>query len=176
MPESASDSRAQAWLDALPAEQASAALLRCCGSRRWVSGMLARRPFRSPQALQAAARAVWASLAREDFLEAFSHHPPIGGDLAELRAKFAPTADWSSQEQTAVALAGDETLRDLKAVNQAYLERFGFLFIVCASGRSADQLLAALRTRLGNDPALELLVAAEEQAKITALRLDKLKP
>jgi 2-oxo-4-hydroxy-4-carboxy-5-ureidoimidazoline decarboxylase len=132
--------------------------------------MLAHRPFGSPQALHAAAREVWALLAREDFLEAFSHHPPIGGDLAELRAKFAPSADWSSQEQAAVADASDETLLQLKAANQAYLERFGFLFIVCASGRSAEQLLLALRARLSNDPAFELLVAAGEQAKITDLR------
>ena len=96
--------------------------------------------------------------------------------LAELRAKFAPTADWSSQEQAGVAGATDETLLELKAANRAYLERFGFLFIVCASGRSAEQLLAALRARLRNDPASELLVAAEEQAKITDLRLDRLEP
>ena len=176
MPEPTSDSRAQAWLDALPAEQASASLHRCCGSRRWVSAMLAHRPFGSPEALHGAARAVWAALTREDFLEAFAHHPPIGGELAELRAKFAPSADWSSQEQAAVAGAGDETLLELKAANQAYLERFGFLFIVCASGRSAEELLLALRARLRNEPACELLVAAEEQAKITDLRLDKLKP
>jgi 2-oxo-4-hydroxy-4-carboxy-5-ureidoimidazoline decarboxylase len=176
MREPPSDSSARMWLDTLPTEQASAALLRCCGSRRWVSGMLARRPFGSLEALHGAAREIWGALAREDFLEAFSHHPAIGGELAELRTKFAPTADWSSQEQAAVAGAGDQTLLELKAANQAYLERFGFLFIVCASGRSAEELLAALRTRSTNDPASELLVAAAEQAKITALRLDKLKP
>jgi 2-oxo-4-hydroxy-4-carboxy-5-ureidoimidazoline decarboxylase len=176
MPEPTSDFAVQAWLDALPVEPARAALLRRCGSRRWVSGMLAHRPFGSPETLHDVARTVWASLEREDFLEAFSHHPPIGGELAELRARFASTADWSSQEQAAVVGASDETLLQLRAANQAYRERFGFLFIVCASGRSAEQLLAALRARLENDPALELRVAAEEQAKITALRLGKLKP
>jgi 2-oxo-4-hydroxy-4-carboxy-5-ureidoimidazoline decarboxylase len=163
-----------AVLDALPREEARQALLRCCGSRRWALGMLERRPFGSEVALVHAAELVWESLAPGDYLEAFAEHPPIGGDLGALQAKFAATAAWSSAEQAGVALADEQTLAALAAANRAYRERFGFTFIVCASGKSAREMLGALERRLDNERPTEFLVAAREQAKITWLRLQKL--
>ncbi len=163
-------------LDSASAETAHEMLLRCCGSRRWVSGMLDRRPFGSARALRVAAGEVWSGLARADYLEAFACHPPIGGDLAELRAKFAPTLAWSSAEQSGVRGADESTLLELGTANRAYAERFGFTFIICATGKGAREMLDALRTRLANDPAVELLQAAAEQAQITLRRLEKLGP
>jgi 2-oxo-4-hydroxy-4-carboxy-5-ureidoimidazoline decarboxylase len=174
MPERPGAVPAYAWLDAQTPEAARDVLARCCGSRRWVDGMLERRPFGSGQAMHAAARAVWARLGPADHLEAFACHPVIGADLADLRARFRTTHAWSSEEQSGVADADEATLRDLQRANQAYRERFGYIFIVCASGKSAREMLDALRVRLANDPATETVVAAAEQANITALRLEKL--
>jgi len=162
-------------LNALPYDDASAALLRCCGSTRWVERMLAQRPFASTSALLAAADAVWYGLDQSDYLEAFSHHPQIGADLAKLRQKFVHTAGWSSQEQASVQTASESTLVALRDANVQYLARYGFIFIVCATGKSADELLALLRARLHNAPAEELAIAAREHAKITQLRLEKLR-
>ena len=157
-----------AKLDAMDDAHAHAALLRCCGARRWVRGMLARRPFGSDDALHRAADEVWSEMEREDFLEAFAAHPRIGADIGALRQR------WEGQEQAGVAAAPDATLRRLRDGNLRYEERFGYIFIVCATGRSADDMLAALEARLDNDPAEELLVAAAEQSKINHLRIDKL--
>ena len=164
---------AAALLDALPEPAARAALERCCGSTRWVQGMLARRPFGSAIALGAAAAQIWSALEHDDFLEAFAEHPPIG-DSSALATRFAATATWSSGEQSGVNAADQATLEALAAGNHAYRERFGYTFIVCAAGKSAAQMLAALRARLENAPEAELFTAAAEQAKITLLRLGKL--
>jgi 2-oxo-4-hydroxy-4-carboxy-5-ureidoimidazoline decarboxylase len=165
---------AHAVLNALPAADARVALARCCGSRRWVEAMLARRPFASLSALLSACDEASAALAREDVLEAFSHHPEIGADLDELRKKFRTTAAWSASEQAGVSSADEATLLALRDGNRAYRERFGYLFIVCASGKSAAEMLSLLRSRLAHDPETELRVAAAEQAKIARLRLEKL--
>ena len=154
-----------AVLNALSAEEARAALTRCCGSSRWVDGMLARRPWASSAALYADAGAVWDALEGGDFLEAFAAHPRIGGR--------APDA-WSRQEQAGAAGAGADLQRALADSNERYLARFGYIFIVCATGKTAGEMLALLKARLDNDPARELAVAAAEQAKITRLRLEKL--
>ena len=135
--------------------------------------MLERRPYPSTAALLALADDVWRGLAPSDQLEAFSHHPQIGADLGELRRKFAATAAWSASEQAGAAEADLETLRGLRDANRDYLARFGFIFIVCATGKSAAEMLTLMRERLANDPARELQVAAAEQAKITKLRLEK---
>ncbi|HVJ19572.1 MAG TPA: 2-oxo-4-hydroxy-4-carboxy-5-ureidoimidazoline decarboxylase [Polyangiaceae bacterium] len=161
-------------MNSLPAAEAEAALFRCCGSSRWVSSMLARRPFATREALLAAADEIWAGLGRADFLEAFSHHPAIGADIAELRKRFAATSAWSSEEQAGAAEADEATLAALRAGNLSYAARFGYIFIVCASGKSAREMLALLEQRLQNAPQIELGVAAAEQAKITKLRLEKL--
>jgi 2-oxo-4-hydroxy-4-carboxy-5-ureidoimidazoline decarboxylase len=165
-------SEPQAVLNALPADEAGAALARCCGSARWVAGMLARRPWASTAALYADAAAIWAALARDDLLEAFAQHPRIGarGDEAGDEARDI----WARQEQARVADAAAGTRRSLADANERYLRRFGYIFIVFATGKSAAEMLALLEERLGNDPARELAIAAGEQARITRLRLGKL--
>jgi 2-oxo-4-hydroxy-4-carboxy-5-ureidoimidazoline decarboxylase len=165
-----------ALLDAQTEVAARALLARCCGATRWVSGMLARRPFGSREALREAAESVWAELGEDDYLEAFSQHPQIGEELGALRARFPDTSSWASTEQAGVRGAGDATLLALRDENRAYYERFGFIFIVCASGKSADELLLSLRERLKNTRPRELAIAAGEQAKITRARLEKLAP
>jgi 2-oxo-4-hydroxy-4-carboxy-5-ureidoimidazoline decarboxylase len=161
-------------INALRSEEARTLLARCCGSRRWVEAMLAKRPFPSARALFSAANRESASLSRADLLEAFAEHPEIGANLAELRQKYASTASLSTAEQARVASADEETLLRLRAGNQAYKQRFGYLFIVCASGKSASEMLELLEARLANDPETELAVAAVEQAKIALLRLEQL--
>jgi 2-oxo-4-hydroxy-4-carboxy-5-ureidoimidazoline decarboxylase len=156
-------------IDARP-EVAQEILTRACGSTAWVNRMLARRPFGSQQALLAAARDEWFALSEPDWLDAFSHHPRIG-DRASLAARFPATHDLSAKEQSAVAFATAPVIAELAEANQAYFDRFGFIFIVCATGKSAAEMLALLRARLPHDRATELRIAAEEQAKITAIRL-----
>jgi 2-oxo-4-hydroxy-4-carboxy-5-ureidoimidazoline decarboxylase len=163
------------WLNGARREAAAAALTRCCGSTRWVERILERRPFATPAELNAAAREAWSGLDRDDYLEAFAQHPRLGADPARLRERFA-TADWSAQEQSGVRNADDVTLEALRAGNAAYEARFGFVFLVCATGKSAREVLSLLEQRIGNDPETELAIAAAEQAKITQLRLEKLVP
>jgi 2-oxo-4-hydroxy-4-carboxy-5-ureidoimidazoline decarboxylase len=160
-------------LNRLPDEKARAELERCCGARRWIAGMLARWPFADPEALVGAASEVWRGLGPEDWCEAFTHHPRIG-DMEALRKRFATTAAWASAEQAGTASASEEVLRSLAEGNRRYEERFGHIFIVCATGKSAREMDALLRARLGNDPETELRIAAGEQEKILRLRLEKL--
>lgn len=138
--------------------------------------MLAQRPFVSTAALHAAADAAMAQLGREDHLEAFAQHPAIGEGAAELARRFAHTASWSAAEQAGTQGADAATLTALHDANLAYAKRFGFTFIVCASGKSAGELLQALQARLSNPPELELTIAAAQQLQITHLRLEKLAP
>ena len=163
-------------LNSMDREDALAVLGRCCGSTAWGHGMLERRPFASEESVLQAADDVWDGLGREDYLEAFSHHPKIGADLASLRRKFQSTATWSSGEQAGVSQADEETLRGLAQGNIDYEARFGYIFIVCATGKSAGEMLALLQERLPNPPDRELAIAAGEQAKITRIRLEKLQP
>ncbi len=135
--------------------------------------MAGRRPFAGIDALLKAASEFWAGLSPSDWLEAFRHHPRIG-DKESLRRKFASTGAWASQEQAGTAGADEEVLDELARSNALYEEKFGFIFIVCATGRSAGEMLADLKKRLGNDPEAELRVAAAEQDKIIRLRLLKL--
>jgi 2-oxo-4-hydroxy-4-carboxy-5-ureidoimidazoline decarboxylase len=163
-------------LNQLEGEDLRATLARCCGARRWVEGMTAARPFASEAALYAAAERVWAALGRADYLEAFAQHPRIGEDVAALRARFPRTAGWAQGEQAGVASADEPTLLALAANNGRYFERFGYIFIVCASGKSAAEMADLLAARLENAPDVELAIAAREQARITRLRLEKLSP
>ena len=157
-------------VDAAPPDEARAILTRACGSTAWVERMMARRPFGDQSTLLIAARHEWMTRSEKDWLEAFAHHPTIG-DRAALVARFPATHDLSAREQSAVRLAQDDVLDALAEANEAYLERFGFIFIVCATGKTAEEMLQLLRERLPHDRATELRIAAEEQAKITALRL-----
>lgn len=158
-------------LDEMAEPEARAALTRCCGASRWVEGMLARRPFGTHERLVEAAREVWATMERDDVLEAFDHHPRIGASIESLRDKFGDTASLSASEQASVQRASEDTLVALRDANLAYESRYGHIFIVCASGKSADEMLAILRGRMSNDEADELAIAAAEQMKITELRL-----
>ncbi|HYP52561.1 MAG TPA: 2-oxo-4-hydroxy-4-carboxy-5-ureidoimidazoline decarboxylase [Pyrinomonadaceae bacterium] len=152
--------------------EAVGALLGCCGSTRWAGRVADARPFESFGALVAEADRVWWSLERDDWLEAFRSHPKIGGRRAE-RETGAEAGRWSEQEQSGTRGAPAEVMSELAEANREYEERFGHIFIVCASGKSAEEMLALLRARLPNDPETELRVAAEEQRRITHLRLKK---
>lgn len=165
---------AAATLDAMSEPQARAALTRCCGASAWVAGMLARRPFGDDDALDASAAQVWASMDRADILEAFEHHPRIGADLDALRQKFASTAAIAANEQAGAVRASEAELERLRDGNLAYEVRYGHIFIVCASGKSAAQIAEILESRLHDSPEQELRIAAAEQAKITLLRLHAL--
>jgi OHCU decarboxylase len=154
---------------AAPAEARE--LLRvCCGSDGWVEAMMARRPFGSAASMLAAARDEWFQLPPASWIEAFSHHPRIG-DRVAMRAKFASRLSLSAQEQSGVGDSSDDVLNALIEGNHRYEERFGFIFIVCASGKSAEEMLELLRARMNNERSIELHVAAEEHAKICELRL-----
>lgn len=132
--------------------------------------MLERRPFGSRDELLVAARDEWFALTPDDWREAFGHHPKIG-DRESLRRRFATTAHLSEREQSGVAGASDDVVAALADGNRAYEEKFGYIFIVCATGRTADEMLRMLNERLPNGPADEIKIAAAEQAKITELRL-----
>jgi 2-oxo-4-hydroxy-4-carboxy-5-ureidoimidazoline decarboxylase len=153
------------YLNRLSEKEARAALLRCCSSRRWADAMLAARPFASDATVFLVAEERWWALTREDWLEAFARHPLIGGRTAEA---------WGRREQAGMETAAEETRAAITRGNAAYAERFGYLFLTCATGKTASEMLGELERRLANDPAVELQVAAGEQAKITRLRLEKL--
>ena len=152
-------------LNALGEDAARAALGRCCAAPRWVDAMLAARPFASDAALFDAAERVWWGLGREDWLEAFAGHPRIGERAGDA---------WARREQTGVSGAAQATRAALAAGNDTYERRFGHVFLICATGKSGDDMLRALQERLANDAATELRIAAAEQAKITRLRLERL--
>jgi OHCU decarboxylase len=164
-----------AKLNALSAEQATTEFLKACGSKRWVAAMVAQRPFSSNEVLLAAANREWNQLGTEDFLEAFAAHPRIGEKKAPPKNDVVGEhfSKWSSQEQAGAAAAAQTTLEKLKAQNDAYFEKHGFIFIVCATGKSADEMLGLLEARLPNARAMEIQNAAAEQAKITVIRLNK---
>lgn len=160
-------------LNAMPANVASAAFLACCGSHKWADAMTAARPFAHATQLYEAADRLWRGLNPDEWRHAFAAHPRIGERHA-ARDAGARAASWSSQEQSAAASADERTLAELADVNRAYEERFGHVFLVCATGRSATELLTNAKQRMMNDPATELAVAAEEHRQITRLRLARL--
>jgi 2-oxo-4-hydroxy-4-carboxy-5-ureidoimidazoline decarboxylase len=160
-------------LNSLPAPQAASEFHRCCGSRRWAEALAAKRPFETAEALYREAEREWFQLAPQDWLEAFSHHPRIGErNLAQ--PKFEQTAAQSSREQSGMGAATDAQRQDFATLNADYERKFGHVFLICASGKSADHMLAQLRARLGNDAATELQNAAREQNMITRLRLERM--
>jgi OHCU decarboxylase len=166
-------SEALTRLNSLPPDEARAELLKCCGSARWAEGVAAGRPYVSAGELEETADRVWRELSADDWLEAFRAHPKIG----ERKAAAAVSAEaraWSEREQSGAGDASAETRAALAAGNREYEERFGFIFIVCATGKSAREMLSLLEERLRHDRETELRVAAEEQRRITRLRLRKL--
>ncbi len=162
-----------AEFNALSTDEAVKDLMRCCGARRWATQMAARRPYNTVESVMKMADDLWARMDRTDVLEAFRHHPKIG-DVASLRTRFASTSQWASGEQSGVQSAGEDVLQRLANGNAEYEEKFGYIFIVCATGKTAPEMLELLEQRLGNRPADELRIAAGEQAKITQIRLGKL--
>lgn len=160
-------------INALTKAAAREALFDCCGSQRWVDAMLAARPFADDGALRDDASRIWRSLREADWLEAFAGHPRIG-DIGSLRERYAGSREAARREQAGVRLASDRTIEDLAAGNAAYEKRFGFIFIVCATGKSAGEMRDLLEDRLGNDRETELAIAADEQLKILLIRLEQL--
>lgn len=160
-------------LNAMPAGEASQEFLKCCGSVRWANGMTEQRPYESLEELTRAANDIWWSLNHDDWLEAFRSHPRIGEQKAAEQV-LAQSQKWSGQEQSGVRDANQDTIDWLAQLNREYEDKFGFIFIVCATGKSAAEMLAILRERLPNEIDAELPIAAAEQAKITELRLKKL--
>jgi len=148
-------------------------LSRCCGSSLWTQRLFEYRPFKSAEELLQTAERIWWSLTEADWKEAFAHHPKIG-DVENLRKKFAATADWASNEQAGATNTSEETLKGLAEGNRLYEEKFGYIFIVCATGKSAHEMLQLLQRRMRNLPEEEIRIAAGEQAKIIQLRLKKL--
>jgi OHCU decarboxylase len=135
--------------------------------------MVHEQPFSSPAELIAAGERIWWSLEEKDWLEAFRSHPKIGERKAEQQTS-AEAQKWSEQEQSGVQAAADKTKATLANLNSEYETKFGFIFIICATGKSSEEILSALQDRLKNDPEKELRIAAAEQARITSLRLEKL--
>lgn len=161
------------WLNSLTADEAAKELLQCCGSKRWAIETAKSRPFDNLETLLTTANNIWWSLDPADWLEAFRSHPKIGEKKAVDKVS-AQSQQWSGQEQSGIANAPDATVDSLASLNAQYEQKFGFIFIICATGKTSDEMLAALRERLPHDPAAELPIAAAEQSKITALRLKKL--
>lgn len=161
------------WLNGLPHEEAKTEFLRCCGSIRWADAMARARPFKDASAMYAEAGWLWSQTGPEDWREAISHHPRIG-DVNKLRERFKASGAWSEQEQQGLQGASEDVVQALADGNREYEARFGFTFLICATGKNARQMLESLRERMTNPPALELRIAAGEQAQITRLRLEKL--
>lgn len=159
------------------------ALWRCNGAAAWIDGMVRLFPMSDKDALMEAATRVWYSCTEADWREAFAHHPKIG-DLGSLKKKFSETGqlatgpatpeEWAAGEQSGVRAAPEDILIALAAGNDAYEQKFGYIFIVYATGKSAGEMLDLLRTRLENDPDTEIHIAMGEQDKITRIRLEKL--
>ncbi len=147
------------------------AMIACCGSKRWAQEMVALRPFESIESLSLTADEVWSTMQEPDWIEAFACHPRIGERKAAHAV--AKSAAWSVQEQSSTEHAAEQVLAELAAGNALYEERYGFTYIVCATGKSAEEMLAILNRRLASDRATELRVAAEQQRQITQIRLGK---
>ena len=160
-------------MNQLPADLAEAEFLKCCGSTRWAKLMTEARPFANFAEVSTKADEICASLGEQDWLEAFRAHPRIGERKAAATQSHQ-AATWSAHEQSQAQQAADETKAAIAEGNRVYEDRFGFIFIICATGKSAEQVLSSLKERLANDVKTELQIAAAEQQKITQLRLQKL--
>jgi OHCU decarboxylase len=160
-------------LNELPADEAESRFLDCCGSRKWARAMTDARPFDDTGSLLLEAERIWHGLEAGEWLEAFAAHPKIGAKKA-APAQAERSAEWSKGEQAGMDATTDTVREDLAEANRAYEERHGHIYIVCATGRSAGEMLDICRQRLGNTAEIELSIAAEEQRKITGIRLRKL--
>lgn len=160
-------------LNGMAAPVFAEALTECCKCRRWADTVAARRPFSTIQDLKIGASSIFLSLDTPEFMEAFSGHPRIGE--AALQAKFGvASAEHSNHEQSDAKDAAQATIAELAHLNDVYFDKYGYIFIVCATGKTAEEMLAILKSRMENEAAEELQIAASEQNKITMLRIDKL--
>ena len=151
--------------------EALRAVIACCGAKRWADAMVALRPMASVVELSLAADRVWSTMEEADWMEAFACHPRIGE--REAAHASAKSQAWSRQEQACSAETDDAVLAELAAGNALYEERFGFTYIVCATGKSAEEMLSILNRRRMSERAAELREAAEQQRQITQIRLGK---
>lgn len=158
--------------NALTPNEAASLLQQCNAAIKWYEAMVAARPFSDIAAMKAAAAKIWAALGESDYLQAFEAHPMIG-DVDSLRKKYASTKALASGEQAGATGADEGVLLELAELNRFYLDKFGFIFIVFATGKSAAEMLALLKARMGNTRDQEITNAAGEQLKITLLRIDK---
>lgn len=154
-------------------EQAYAVFESCCCAPNWIEGMNNARPFSDVNTLLQVSKKCFSVLTEKDYLVAFTGHPQIG-DLKTLHAKYANTSGTASHEQSGMSIAEKDVLEEMVQLNKDYLQKFGFIFIVCASGKSATQMLDLIKSRIGNERLQELNIASNEQAKITQIRLEKL--
>ena len=160
-------------LNELGSEEAVTELTKCCGTHNWVDRMVSSRPFEDQDALFDTAEEYWFDGSESDWLEAFTHHPKIG-DVDSLSKKYANTKAWAGTEQKSVDTAPMEVIEKLAKLNSLYEHTFGFIFIVCATGKTAEEMLEILESRIDNEHQEELKIAMGEQHKITTLRLKKL--
>jgi 2-oxo-4-hydroxy-4-carboxy-5-ureidoimidazoline decarboxylase len=154
-------------------DQARHMFRQCCTSEAWINRMVSARPYASDAELREAADIHWQGLTEDDYLEAFEGHPKIG-DVSSLKKKYANTKELAAGEQSGVNVATDEIIQDLADGNTGYEKKFGFIFIVCATGKSAQEMSCLLQTRLVNSRDVELSIAVQEQQKIFQIRLEKL--
>ncbi len=162
-----------AEFDHLDKEKIRESLQQCCGSTAWVNKMLTIFPVEDFVELLDFAEEKWGECNMEDWKEAFEHHPKIG-DTNSFKENFESTKQWAAQEQSGVEQNSANNLKELASANAAYQQKFGFIFIVCATGKSGDEMLHLLKTRINNNEEDEIKNAAAEQLKITKLRLEKL--
>ncbi len=161
-----------AEFDHLNVDEKKRLLTQCCGSAAWVEKMVHMPPAEDLIDLFEDAEEKWYECSEEDWKEAFTHHPKIG-DVEALREKFSKDR-FAGNEQSSIHEASEQTLHELARANKLYEDKFGYIFIVCAPGKSAEEMLAILKERLSNDPAEEIKIAMDEQNKITRIRLEKL--
>jgi OHCU decarboxylase len=152
-------------------EGALASMLACCAARRWAQAMIAARPFADAESLTEAADAIWMTMGEADWMEAFSAHPRIGEGATKHAS--AQSLAWSRGEQSSTVMAPNQVMIDLAEGNAKYEERFGFTYIVCATGKTAEEMLSILRRRLNSERRTELREAAEQQRQILQIRLRK---
>ncbi len=160
-----------AEFDHLPQEKKRELLLQCCGSEEWVNKMLAIFPVEDLVEFLDAAEQKWNECTQQQQMQAFEHHPQIG-DINSLKEKFSNTAEWAATEQSGVNNSNEDTLHQLANANIEYESKYGFIFIICATGKSAEEILRNFRERLNNNKEEEIKIAADEQLKITKLRLE----
>ena len=160
-------------LNELSSEEAAELFSKCCGASKWLNQMINSRPFVTNKEIAECSEKIWRTLDEKDWLEAFKQHPKIG-DINSLRKKYSSTKKFAVKEQSGVNDASLEVLEELAKLNNEYEKKFGYIFIVCATGKTAEEMLSIIKERIRNDAKAEIKIAMEEQNKITKLRLEKL--